>query len=524
MENNKFKDEIDILIRARYPIIYIDSQEEQRTIEQIRAIAKEHNKHFKIWSITKGLTEPEAAQQITGTQEPTEALNQITEAGKQDGAGTIAVFLDIHRVIDDTMTCRKLRDIADEIKTSNSTIILISPIVKIPQELTKQIVLISQPYPEKEEISAVMDKVINGALKNAPEKIKARIEKDIEALNNGEKDAVIESLKGLTTDEAENVIAKSLMSKCGIKKDIFISEKEQIIKKTGILEYYPATTKLNDVGGMDNVKNWIIKRREAFTEKARLYGLRKPRRVFYTGLSGTGKSLLSKATASFLEIPLIRLDASKIFNSLVGESEQKIAQALKIADSISPCVLWIDEVEKLLSGAGKGANDGGVSDKVFGIILTWMQEHESPVFVVVTSNDPLSIPPEFMRRFDEVFFMDTPDQGGREEIFSIHILKVKRDPAAFKIKDFAKETEGYTGAEIEKIVMDALYNAFFEGVEVDNKHIKESIKKMIPLSEKHKENFDKLKLWGQNNCLSASGSKKKEETKARNLEFKGESK
>lgn len=519
---NIIKDELDVLIRARYSVIYIESPEEVRTVKLCREIAEGQQKALFTWSLTQGLmeidlTQPkiEMGKPIPDTQDPIMAMSKITEVNKP----SIVILKDFHRIIDDNIVCRAMRDLSISLQASSTTVIIVSPVIKIPTELQKEITVVSLPLPNVEEISAVLENVISTSENTAPDHVKAKIKQVRKEMKNGLRDQVLNAAKGLTLGEAENVFSKSLIANKKIDIRTITAEKEQVIKKSGILEFFADVLNIQDIGGLDNLKIWIQKRKKAFTAEAKKFKLRTPRGVFLTGLPGVGKSLSAKAIAGYFEMPLLRLDVSKIFSGVVGSSEQNISQALKTAEAVAPCVLWIDEVEKALAGVqSSGQLDSGVTARVFGTLLTWMQEHKEDVFLVVTSNNPLSIPPEFMRRFDEVFFVDLPTIEEREEIYRIHLTKVARDPEAFNISQAASISEGYSGAEIEKVIMAAMYDAFDNGDDITDEYIYGAIKKTIPLSEQRKEEIAKLREWSKV-AINASKTQVKESGTERKLDF-----
>jgi SpoVK/Ycf46/Vps4 family AAA+-type ATPase len=279
---------------------------------------------------------------------------------------------------------------------------------------------------------------------------------------------------------------------------------------------------MEDIGGLENLKSWLMRRKKAFSREAREFGLRPPKGILMVGAPGTGKSLTAKATAKLFGMPLLKLDMSKVFGSLVGESEKNMAEALKIAESIAPCILFVDEIEKAFAGiSSSGETDSGVTARVIGQLLTWMQERQKPVFVVATCNDPFKLPPEMTRagRFDDIFHVDLPSRSEREEIFRIHLNKIGRDPGNFDISEFARLTEGYSGAEIEQIITEALYRAFDEGLELDNQHIIEEIQGYMPLSKKRKDEIERIRKWAEIYCKPASIRDSESGSKARRIEL-----
>lgn len=288
------------------------------------------------------------------------------------------------------------------------------------------------------------------------------------------------------------------------------SEKEQIIKKSGILDYFPKNEDLKDVGGMDVLKDWLFKRQKAYEKKARDFGLQEPKGLLLLGVPGCGKSLTAKSIASFWNMPLLRLDIGKVFQGLVGSSEDNIRKAISTAEAVAPCVLWIDEIEKGLSGVqSSGSTDGGVTSRIFSTILTWMQEKTSPVFVVATANNINLLPPELLRkgRFDEIFFVDLPTAKERENIFSIHLQKKRQTPSNFPLETLGKKTEGFNGAEIEECIKEAMFAAYVENpdeLKLMASHLINAISKTVPLSTTMKEQISSLRQWAATRAKNAS--------------------
>lgn len=500
--------EIEILIRARYPIIYVESYEEQRVIRQLNDIAVARNKQLILWSGTTGLINIEGDSVSDGVKDPIKALDLIETIETP----TIVVYKDLHRYIEDIRVYRKVRDLHTILKGTMNTMIILAPVVTIPVELQKSISIVSVPLPTADNLDEVLTHVVACTSAGAEENteicgVVSLIEEELKT----NKDDILNAGLGLTEDEFENVISRSIVEERKLDPRIIIAEKEQIIRKSGVLEFQTKVVGMDQVGGLNILKDWIMKRKQAYTPEAKEYGLPVPKGVFITGPPGTGKTLTAKAAAAYLSVPLLRLDIAKIFGSFVGQSEQNISQALKMAEAVAPCVLWLDEIEKAMAGVqSSGTNDSGVTARVFGTFLTWLQEHEAPVFVVATCNNPLNIPPEIYRsgRFDEVFFVNLPSEEERESIFKIHIEAVKRDPGKYDLKGFAKRTKGYSGAEIEGIIHEALYNSFFNDTDLDEIEIFNAIDKMVPLSKKRESELNQLITWGAANALDASDKSK----------------
>ena len=309
--------------------------------------------------------------------------------------------------------------------------------------------------------------------------------------------------------EAENVFAKSLVEKHKFDVDVILSEKEQIIRKSGILEYYPFNEQISDVGGLDLLKDWMEKRTVAFTEKARDFGLPPPRGVLLLGVQGCGKSLSAKAIGALWRLPLLRLDVGRIFGGIVGQSEENMRKAIRVAESVSPAILWLDELEKGFSGTqSSGQSDGGTTSRVFGTFLTWMQDKKAATFVVATSNDVTSLPPELLRkgRFDEIFFIDLPSKNERIDIFRIHLRKRKRNPEDFDLTRLADATPGFSGAEIEAVVIESLYNAFDDTTEMTTDSIIKAAAQTVPLSMTMRERIEDLREWAEQRARQASSA------------------
>ncbi len=491
--------EIDVLIRARYPIIYVVSWEEKRVLSQIQSIAEGYEDKKKVysWTMTQGLIDLQNPDSEEASTEPVEALNHIMKS--QENA--IFVFLDLHPFMSGQSpnpVVRKLRDVAHNFEISYKTLVIVSPVLSIPTELEKDIVVIDYPLPDYERIERILDDCI--------ERISGKPQFTIE-LGKDEKEQVIKSALGLTASEAQRVLGKAIVSDGKLDASdiaLILKEKEQIIRKSGILEYFSSHEEFGSVGGLDLLKDWLRKRAGAFTEEARLYGLPEPKGLLLIGVPGCGKSLVAKAVAAEWNKPLLRLDIGRIFGGLVGASEENMRRAIKAAESISPVILWIDEIEKGLAG-GQSGTDSGVTARVFGTFITWMQEKIQPVFVIATANNISQLPPELLRkgRFDDMFFIDLPSFHEREEIFRIHLRKRNRNPDDFDISEFARKTEDFSGSEIEQLVISSLYDAFAQkrtkddGKSYLNQIIMENIGTATSLSVVMSQNIESMRKWAQ---------------------------
>lgn len=481
--------EIDVLIRAKYPILYVVSWEERRVEEALSQICKNLKRQLFTWSVTQGMKPPvnRAGGPIKpgGLSPELEALAQAHEAPEY----TVFLLKDFHPFLKDSRVIRLLRDLAAKLRGKAQTMILLGPVLNLPVELEKDVNVIEFPLPNKIDIAKQLDEVL-AAVKDNPQ-VNTTMTPEY-------REVLIKSAQGLTEDEIESAFARSLVENKKLDVDEILEEKKQIIRKSGLLEYYPATNKMDDVGGLELLKDWLEKRTASFTDKARQFGIPVPKGVLLLGVQGCGKSLVAKAIAATWNLPMLKMDVGRIFGSLVGQSEENIRRAIKVAESVAPCVLWADELEKGFAGiGGSGVSDGGTTMRVFATFLTWMQEKTKPVFLIATANDVTALPPELLRkgRFDEIFFVDLPDQKERKQIFAIHLEKRKRDPKNFKLEELAKKTKGFSGAEIEQIIVSALFTAFDAGRELSQKDLLKEIEAVVPLSVMMAEEIDELRTW-----------------------------
>lgn len=500
-------DEIRILIRARYPILYLVSWEEKRVENILAEIAKSRNKGIFSWTITQGVQNLEVVaaapkRQQEQTQDPIAALDYIEKYQQ----AAIFILKDFHPFMSDARVVRRLRDLTFALKTSYKSVILLSPTPRIPEELEKDISIIDFPLPMLHDLEKQLDLIIGSVQNNRNVQIN---------LKAGDKEKILQAAQGLTLVEAENVFAKAIVAKGRIDPldiPVILSEKKQIIRKSGILEYFAPSEQLDDVGGLDHLKSWMRKRGQSFSEKAREYGLPHPKGVLLIGVSGAGKSLVAKAVSSLWNLPLLRLDIGSVFSGLVGSSEANIRSVIKTAESIAPCLLWLDEMDKGLSGnLSSNFSDGGTTARVLSSFLTWMQEKTAPVFLIATANDISSLPPELLHkgRFDEIFFLDLPSQAERADIFRIHLSKRNRDANLYDLKLLSDLSQGFTGAEIEQIVISALYDSFDEERELQTQDLVNTLRQSVPLSHTMRESIDALRLWAQTRARPASSDQQR---------------
>lgn len=492
MPVSRVDNEISTLIRARYPILYIVSWEERRVEDALREIVQPAKRVYT-WSVTTGLQpQPTYGGVVTTVLAALEFIEKCDEEA-------IFILKDLHSSIADPIITRRLRDMAVGIKNSRKTIIILAPILRLPPELEKDVSVIDYDLPTYGDLSELLDLIIDKMKRDGA---------DVDtSLSSDKREAVIKAAQGLTLAEAENVFARSLVEKRGFDINVILKEKEQIVRKSGLLEYYPADEKFSDVGGLGNLKDWLNKRGSAFTEKARAFGLPEPKGILLLGVQGCGKSLSAKAVGSLWNLPLLRLDVGKIFSGIVGSSEQNVRRAIQVAESVAPVVLWMDEMEKGFAGVQSSPfSDAGTTSRVFGTFITWLQEKTAAVFVVATANDISQLPPELLRkgRFDEIFFVDLPRVEERKDIFEIHLSKRKRDPKSFDLDKLAEAAEGFSGAEIEQAVVSALFDAFAADRELKSADIIKSVKASVPISVTMAEQIADLRVWAEKRARPAS--------------------
>ncbi len=502
------EEELEVLIRARYPIIYVVSWEEDRVERCLRKIAAARNKQLFVWTVTQGIVKSGAEAQRTksgtgNTADPLAALDSVV----QQIDPSIFLFKDFHPFTSDercnTTVLRRLRDVAYHLRDTYKSIVIVAPLMRIAPELTKDVTVVEFGLPRAEDFNQLLDRIIDD-VKDNPQ---VTIDLDAE-----DRERLLHAARGLTLKEAENVFAKTLVLDGKIDADdvsIVFSEKQQIIRKSGLLEYYEARDEFAHVAGLSNLKQWLSKRTIAFTDRAARFGLPSPRGIMLLGVQGCGKSLCAKAASGLWKLPLLRFDLGRMFSSLVGSSEENIRRAIQTAESIAPAILWIDEIDKALAGSGGGSagSDGGTSARVFGTLLTWLSEKTSPVFVIATANDISHLPPELLRkgRLDEIFFVDLPDEEERREIFRIHLLKRDRDPQTFDLAALARASEGFSGAEIEEAVISALFDAFSKRIDLDTAVIHGNLAETVPLSKTMNEELNRLRNWAVGRARPASG-------------------
>jgi ATP-dependent 26S proteasome regulatory subunit len=477
-------------IRAGYPGLYLVSSEEQRVALEMTRIAKDLKYNLVFWSVVDGLVDTQKGTN-NSANDPLEALIAIRDLKEK----TLILLRDFHLFLQDPnpILIRQLKDVLQMAKTKSKTLVILGCRLVLPPELERELTVVEFALPGKEHLNAVLDGILESA--------------NIKNMEQETREKVIDAASGLTTIEAENAFALSVVQSKAIDPVVVAKEKAQAVKKNGLLELIETKETLDSIGGLDVLKEWLLKRRHAFSQRAIEYGLPTPKGLLILGIAGTGKSLTAKATAKVFGVPLLKLDAGRIFAGLVGQSESNLRAVIQTAEAIAPCCLWIDEVEKGFSGTkSSNATDGGTSARVFGSFLSWMQEKRAPVFVVATANDVSQLPPEMLRkgRWDELFFVDLPNEAEREAIWGIQIGKHGRDPKEFDLVQLSKATEGLTGSEIENAFVEALYLAFDSEREPTDLDIAQVLTGFVPLSKLMAEQIGGLRNWAKGRARLAT--------------------
>ena len=490
-----FNDELNLFIRARYPILYINTIEEDRVEFTIRKNLKTTRKtSIYSWDFVDGYTNNPNNQGF-GTRNPLQALELIERLNPE----TPAIFLlkDFNRFLNDLTISRKLRNLSRSLKTTPKTAIIIGSELNIPLELRDLITILEFQLPTEDEIIEELERMMEAM----------RIEVDKKLF-----EGLTRSCQGLSLERIRLVFSKIVATYKTINESsisILLSEKKQIISQTEILEYWSVHETISKIGGVDNLKSWLKKRKTSFGIQASNYGLPTPRGLLLVGIQGTGKSLTAKAIANEWQLPLLKLDVGKLFGGIVGESESRLRQMIEVSETISPCILWIDEIDKAFSN-NNNTGDSGTSNRVLATFISWLSEKTKPVFVVATANNVDLLPLEIIRkgRFDEIFFLDLPEKQEREQIFKIHIQEFR--PNRWKSFDYSKLaqlSDAFSGAEIRQSIIEAMYQAFYEKREFTTEDICSALTQLIPLSQFENNQTLKLKSWAVSGQIRLASSK-----------------
>jgi ATP-dependent 26S proteasome regulatory subunit len=487
---------LDISLRARVTLIVVITPEEERVIGEVKGVCErwEPPRQCITWDIVDGYSVIAGNRNfLTQSRDPLAALDDLAKTEEN----AVIVLKDFHEFWNNPQVKRKVRNLAQKFRYSRRSIVIITPNQRVPEEIRDEAVIIHFPPPGATELAHELDTLLaNSGI--------------VSALTKPGKEKIVQAALGMTLNQARRSFAKAIVTHGTIDDrdiDRIIADKKDVLSQTDALEFYSLTETAENVGGLSVLKDWLRLRERAFTDEARAYGLPAPKGIALIGIPGTGKSLAAKMIASLWHLPLLRLDVGALFGSLVGESEERTRRALSLAETIAPCILWVDEIEKAFAF---GSGDAGTSQRVFAHLLTWMQDKTAPCFVVATANNIAALPPELLRkgRFDEIFFLDLPNVEERREIFSVHVKKRRCMPQEFDLDLLARESEGYVGAEIEQTVIDAMYSAFNEDMRrVKTEDILCSIKTQVPLSISQRETVAALRAWlAEGRAISASAA------------------
>jgi len=546
-------DRLKVLINSSTPIIVMETSEEMRAVNMVRAACTELNMAIFEWSIADGLlrsgsnapVQPRSTpSSIWGQSGPSQAqprtalspgggeadrLTRAVMSSMGSGAavaaagGSIynthepvqalanmesmtieAVFIlkDFHRHMDDPVVVRRLRDVGQKFSANRRTVIITAPELAVPPELTTLVEYFDLPLPDRERLRDIVHDTFTRLSKTYTLKLQ---------LDAAGVDAIAANLRGLTEEEADRAISQALVTRYSLCPETVtdvLEAKKQLLRHSGMLEFIEASDSMAAVGGLENLKHWLAQRRGAWEDGARAFGLEPPHGVIILGVQGCGKSLCARAVAGEWKLPLVKFDTSAVYDKYIGETEKRIRKVFQVAEGLAPCVLWIDELEKVFAGSGpdSASADAGVSSRLLASFLSWMQDRKSPVFVAATCNNVTVLPPELIRkgRFDELFFVDLPNQAERRQIFSIQLAKRKRNPTDFDLKAAASAAKGYSGAEIDAAVQGAMYAAYSEKKLLTTQLLLNALGQTVPLSTTRAEEINELREWAQTRAVPAS--------------------
>jgi AAA+ superfamily predicted ATPase len=488
--------DLELLIRSRYGIIHVDTVEEERAQLLLRHVSDRLTLPLFLWSRTRGLVRDGNTNAVYDTQEPAQALAHIASSK----LAALYHFPAFDGLANNDVIVQRLRDVAAELGRGEGAIVFTGASVQFHDSIRRHLAVMALPAPGPAEFERLIDHIARDVGRRRP----VRVE-----LSPADRARLLNGLRGLTLLEAEKVLTKAMVEDDTLDADDImhvIDAKKQIVEREGVLEYYPAEESLAEVADLAGLKDWLRKRRNILDEPARAaeFGLSFPRGLLLIGVPGCGKSLCARAVATEWRLPLLRLDTGSLYNKYVGETESNFRRAMSTAERVAPCVLFIDEIEKAFAAGGAG--DGGVSQRVLGTFLSWLQDRKADVFVVATANDVSKLPPEFLRkgRFDETFFVDLPDDVTRAEIARIHLARRGQDTAAFDLDRVGAATDGFSGAEIEQAVVSALYTAFNDGGALTTEHILREIASTRPLSVTMAERITALREWASSRTVAAN--------------------
>ncbi len=492
------RDELRLLINSRHPVIAIESSEESRIEELIAQVAGELDVPFFLWTVTRGLLRKGTDQAIYDTEDPEKALGNI-QAMRGDG---IFLLKDFARYLEQDKILRRVRELAASFRETRRAIVLSAPVLKLPPELDDDAVSFHLSTPD----ATLLLKVVSDTLFDLNEQLKLKKELDQEGMRQ-----LAHNLIGLTREEARRTLTKCVLEQGGRVDPRLLTAvleaKRASVRQEGVLEFLKTEASFAEVAGLNNLKLWLRKRRGAMTAEGRKFGLEPPKGVLITGVQGCGKSLCAKAVAGEWKLQLSRLDAGSLYDKFIGESEKRLRKALELAEQLAPMVLWIDEMEKGFAATGGSADvDAGLTQRILGTLLTWLQDRAGGVFMVATCNNISALPPELLRkgRFDEIFFVDLPDAAGRAELFQIHLKRRGREVKDFDFDALATASAGFSGSEVEQVIVAGMYTAFSLEKPLSTDILVGECRATRPLSVTRAEDIARLREWAAERAVPAN--------------------
>jgi hypothetical protein len=497
MNTEAVLDDIRSRIEAGYPLLFLKTAEEDRWERELAELALEIERGLVIWTITRGLQPP-----ISGDSDQSPSAARLLIELKDYPEDHLFLIKDFHPYLTDPVILRQLRDLLPELIARRKTLLLFGPVSIVPLELEKDSVRVELPLPAYEDLKEEFDHTLADLREHHSSSLQ---------LNADNEDRLIKAVMGLTAQEARKAWMRALRGRAELNDDVFttlISEKRTLASGSDLLEFYDLEENVGDIGGLDQLKDWLAKRAEAYSPRAREQGIPLPKGMLLLGVQGCGKSLTARATARLLSFPLMRLDIAALLGAQRGESEKNMRNVLALVESIAPAVLWMDEIEKGFAGV-EGDSSGGADAtmlRLVGTFLTWMAEIQKPIFVVATANSVENLPPEMLRRgrFDELFFVDLPNFEERKHILGIHLKKRGWKAEQFDLDELAKRSDGFSGAELEQIVVTALIDAFGNGRVLSQEELERAWRTTVPLSVTMEDKIFALRNWAQDRCRRAT--------------------
>jgi ATP-dependent 26S proteasome regulatory subunit len=522
------------LINSSTPIVVMETVEEVRAVAFVRSACAELGLPTFEWTIADGLvrsgsnaavglpgaaaslplaqsgpslaargaalnrdSEPNAPA-IYNTREPVQALATL-ESMTLDG---VFILKDFHRHMEDAVIVRRLRDVGQKFSANRRTVVITAPAITIPPELTSLVEYLEIPLPNQQRLHQIIEETFARMSQSYT------LKRKLDAVGL---DAMAGNLLGLTEEEAERAVSQALVARYALSPEAVtdvLEAKKELLRHSGMLQFVDVSETMASIGGLENLKRWLAQRRGAWDEAARAFGLEPPRGMVVLGVQGCGKSMCARAVAGEWKLPLVKFDSSAVFDKYIGETEKRIQKVFQVAESLSPCVLWIDELEKVFAGSGpdSASVDAGISSRILAAFLSWMQDRKAPVFVAATCNNVTALPPELIRkgRFDELFFVDLPNQAERKAILAIQLARRKHNPAEFDLEQIARAADGYSGAEIDAALQSAMYRSFADKQSLTTQSLLQALAVTVPLSTTRAEEIEALREWARSRAVPAS--------------------